>query len=104
MKARIILRRRESILREQMRIVEVDRCVEALARRIDIDNFHIFPHRPWTSRLRFAQHSRERLPAHRKDDVVNYRCLELPGQARVESISTQPAKGRRFDGGCRSTK
>ena len=37
----------QTVLRQELGIVEIDEMVEQSARRIDIDNFDVFSHRPW---------------------------------------------------------
>ncbi len=84
MKPRIALGRRQPVLREHLRIVEVYRRVKARARRIDIDHLHELADRP----------RRQVFPRHAEGHLIHHRRLELRGKARIESVTAQTAKGR----------
>ncbi len=70
---------REPGLREEVMVVEIDRFVEALPRRVDVDDFEVFADRPGC----------EILPRHSEDDLADRRGVELLREARVERVSAQ---------------
>ncbi len=61
------LGRRKAVLREQHRIVEIDRFIEQARSGINIDHLDIFIHRPFTQRCFPAL-----FPRQFDDRIINY--------------------------------
>src|SRR5262245_47695027 len=87
----IALRRRQTVLREDVRIVQVDRRVEAAAGRIAVNDLEILADRPGLQRVPAA---RVALPGHLQRDLVNSRGLQLDAEARVEGKDPEASLGR----------
>ena len=51
MELRIAFRRRPAVLGEQLLVVEIDRVVDTVRGRVDVDHFQIFADRPWLQLL-----------------------------------------------------
>lgn len=89
MEARIALGRREAVLRQQVRVVEVHRLVELVAGGIDVDDFQVFVHRSRRDTLLPAL-----LPGNRNRGVVDPCGLDQRRRLRVEGVHAQLAHRR----------
>ena len=83
-KLRVAFRRRQAVLREHFRVVEVDRGVVAGARRVEVHDLDVFAARPGF----------EVLPRHFVGDLADQRGLQLRRQARIERVPPQQPVGR----------
>jgi hypothetical protein len=78
----IRLRRRQPILREQVRIVEIDWPVEHAARGIDVNDFDVLADRPLAEIV---------FPRYFDDDFVDHRGLEAGCETWIERQDAEPA-------------
>ncbi len=85
MKLRVAFGRRQSVLGDQLNLVEVDRDVEAAARRIDVHHFDIFAARPGRQRG---------FPGDVVDDAVDADEFQFRRQLRIERVAAQTAPSR----------
>ena len=89
---RVAVGRRQPVLREEVRIVEVDRRMQRLASLVLVDDRDVFARRPGL----------ELLPGDAQRRLVHHRRLEARGRAGIDSEDAQAAEdGLRND--CRPT-
>jgi hypothetical protein len=78
MELRIALRRRKPVLCKNGRIVQINRIVIGLARRIDVDNVEIFAARTWVEFI---------FPFYFISDDADERRFELRDETWIEGVS-----------------
>ena len=93
---RVAIGRRQSVLRQQHRIVEIDRRIKAAAGRIEIDDFDIFVNRTFRKRV-FPT----RFPWQLDNGVVDQRCIDFKRSLGIEGEHPQRPLRRRRWGRCR---
>ena len=84
MELRVAFGRGQSVLREQIGVVQIHRRVEVIARRIVVDHLEIFAHRA----------GREVLPPGAKDNLVDEGRVHRGTCPGVEGVGAQPPKRR----------
>ncbi len=81
------LGRREAILGQQPRVIEIDRPIETIARRIEVHDFDVFADRP-------GREGVVRFPRHVQRDASNAEGVQVGGQERVERKDPELARTR----------
>ncbi len=96
MEGRIALGRRPAVLRQDGLVVEVDRVVDLVRGRVDVDDLEILADRPGPQRL---VPDRNVVPRHPQHRLVHGHRGQTLGHARVEGVDAQPAvrRGRPLD-------
>ena len=80
-----------------MVVIQIDRVVELVGRRIDIHNFEILPYRSWLKRRRGRIVVGRIVPWHGERSFVDRRGVEGLADAWIKGIDAQaPPRGRRF--------
>ncbi|MFK3889078.1 hypothetical protein [Sphingomonas sp. NPDC079357] len=89
MKLRTSLGRRQTILRQQQRMVQIDRRIEDARCRIEVDDLQIVVHRAGSDRRLPS-----RLPRQFHHRIVDDSGRQFHRSLRIESVNFQPALGR----------